>query len=158
MNYKQSVCRVVCGAVVGAVMVMASACSGIKARTNSFATLAEAREAGAISRGWIPDGLPPASHDIRVAYVPDGPQRWGIVNFPQAEAQALETLLAGEMSLRGVECDVPRRIEWWPIVLRGDLDAQRIQETGLRAYRTRQGNLIFVVNWNQGRAYYWHAE
>ena len=50
--------------------------------------------------------------------------------------------------------DIPGRIEWWPVILRGTLDAERIQATGLRAYRARSGGLVFAVNWKQGRAYY----
>ena len=30
--------------------------------------------------------------------------------------------------------------------------------TGLRAYRARDGELLFVVQWNQGRAYYWSLD
>jgi hypothetical protein len=141
--------------VLLASVVVAPGCSGLNAQTNSFATLAEARQAGAIAQGWIPDGLPPGTHDIRLAYVPDGPQRWGIVNFPPAEGDTLKALLADEMSLQGIDCDVPPRIEWWPIVLRGALDEEQIRATGLRAHRARQRNLVFAVNWNQGRAYYW---
>jgi hypothetical protein len=40
-------------------------------------------------------------------------------------------------------------------VLRGDLDAARIAATGLRAYRSKSGDLVFAINWRQGRAYYW---
>jgi hypothetical protein len=41
------------------------------------------------------------------------------------------------------------------VILRGTLDGERIRATQLRAYRAREGNLIFAVNWNQGRAYFW---
>ena len=134
----------------------AAGCSGINSQTNSFATLAEARQAGAVAKGWIPEGLPPGSHDLREAHVPGTADRWGIVNFPDTEAGALRALLqADEIPLAGQRCEIPARIEWWPVALRGQLDAERLAATGLRAYRTKDGALIFAVNWKQGRGYYW---
>jgi len=141
---------------LGFLIALTAACSAINSQTDSYATLAEARQAGAIAQGWIPDGLPPGSHDLREAHLPGSVQRWGIVNFPLAEAGALRALLnADEISLEGQRCEAPGRIEWWPIVLRGNLDHDRIQSTGIRSYRSKDGRLIFAVNWNQGRAYYW---
>lgn len=133
-------------------------CAGINSQTYSFATLDEARRAGAISKGWVPEGLPASSHDIRVAQVPDTSQHWGIINFPRAEEGSLRALLMpDEVSLTGEHCDMPGRIEWWPIVLRGELNGERLAATGIRGYRAKSGDLLFAVNWNQGRAYYWEA-
>jgi hypothetical protein len=139
-----------------AAAVFTGACSGINSQTHSYATLAEARQAGAVGSGRIPDGLPPGTHDIREAYVPGTSQRWGIINFPPSEADTLRALLhSEEFSLKGQRADAPARIEWWPIAFRGQIDAERVAETGIRVYRAQQGDLIFAVNWNQGRAYYW---
>ncbi len=141
-----------------ALVALAAACSGVNSQSNSFATLAEARQAGAIAQGWIPDGLPPSSHDLREAHLPGTRQRWGIVNFQPAEADSLRGLLiAEEISLDGLRTDAPGRIEWWPIVLRGEMNGDRITATGTRGYRSKDGQLFFAVNWNQGRAYYWAA-
>jgi hypothetical protein len=139
-----------------ALAVLAAACSGIKAQTNSFATLDEARQAGAIADGRMPQGLPPASHDIREGHVPGTSQRWGLFEFPNAEEPSLRGLLQREeISVDGQRCEVPARIEWWPLMLRGQLDGGRLATTGIRIYRAREGNLLFAVNWGQGRAYYW---
>jgi hypothetical protein len=124
--------------------------------TSSFATMAEAREAGAPVRGDIPAGVPDGAHDIRTASDLDSGRRWGLFNFEPQDATALRALLnAEEMSLAGVECDIPGRIEWWPVLLRGTVNAEHAKAAGLQAYRTREGTLIVVVNWEQGRAYYW---
>jgi hypothetical protein len=145
--------RRTCLAVGIGVMV---ACSGVRSKTNSFATLAEARQAGAIEQGWVPEGLPPRAHDLREAHLPDSTKRWGLFEYPQSEESALRVLLqTEEISLDGQHCGIPARIEWWPIVLRGDLDGARIAATGIRAYRSKSGDLIFAINWRQGRAYYW---
>lgn len=141
-----------------AIAASAAACSGINSQTHSYATLAEARQAGAVGHGRIPDGLPPGTYDIREAYVPQTSQRWGVINFPPAESDTLRALLQpDEWSLKGQRADAPGRIEWWPIAFRGEIDAERVAQTGIRAYRTRQDGLVFAVNWNQGRAYYWAA-
>nr|MDQ3350019.1 hypothetical protein [Acidobacteriota bacterium] len=42
-------------------------CAGLNSQTYAFATLDEARQAGAIASGWVPEGLPASSHDLRVA-------------------------------------------------------------------------------------------
>jgi hypothetical protein len=138
------------------VLAVASACSGIRSQTNSFASLAEARQAGAITNGWIPDGLPPGSHDIREGHVPGTTQRWGLFEYPQAEETVLRGLLRpDEIPGDGQQCDVPSRIEWWPLVLRGQLDGNRLAATGVRLYLAKDSDLLFAVNWKQGRAYYW---
>ena len=41
-------------AAAAAIAFLAIACSGVTSKTNAFATLAEARQAGAIEQGWIP--------------------------------------------------------------------------------------------------------
>lgn len=142
--------------LAAAAAVVAVACAGINAQTNTYATLTEARDAGAVARGWVPDGLPAGTYEIREAHVPDTPKRWGIFNFPPVEADALKRLLHPEpIRLTGQHARAPTRIEWWPVALRGTIDGDVIARTGLLAYRAKQGDLVFAVNWNQGRAYYW---
>jgi hypothetical protein len=143
-------------AFVALALMLSSSCSGINAQTNSFATLAEARQSGAIANGWIPEGLPPGSHDIREGHVPGTVQRWGILEYPAAQEASLRALLQPEeISLDGERCEVPGRIEWWPVMFRGAIDGNRLASTGIRGYRSKAGNLMFAVNWSQGRAYFW---
>jgi hypothetical protein len=131
-------------------------CRDVDVDTASYATLTEARQAGEIQQGWIPEGLPPGAFELRRAHNLDTNARWGLFNFPPSQASHLKSLLeASEFPLQGQRCNPPRRIEWWPILLRGHLDAERIAATGLKAYRTADSALLFAVNWNQGRAYYW---
>jgi hypothetical protein len=131
-------------------------CSERTVHTATYGTLAEARAAGALERGWVPDVLPEKVYELRAAYAVDGDERWGLFNFHAADSEALRALLQpDEISLAGTAMNIPGRIEWWPVILRGRLDAERIQTTGLRGYRARAGRLVFAVNWSQGRAYYW---
>jgi hypothetical protein len=131
-------------------------CSDLDVVTASYNTLADARAAGAIESGRLPDGLPPGATDLREAFNTDTNARWGLFNFPVAESSYLKAQLGqADIPLAGESCDPPRRIEWWPVLLRGRLDAERIAAAGLQAYRSADGELIVLVNWKQGRAYYW---
>jgi hypothetical protein len=144
--------------IAAGLIAVVVACTGINAQTYSYATLDDARRAGAVEQGWLPDGLPPGAYEIRVAHVPNGPQRWGLFNFPPGEGEVLQRILAPEeVALEGQVVDVPARIEWWPVALRRTLDGEQLTFTGLKGYRTSDGALMVAVNWNQGRAYYWHA-
>ena len=137
-------------------LLASSGCRDSEVITASYATLDEAEKAGAVERGWMPRGLPAGARDIREAHDPDGRRRWALFSFPTAEAEVLKGLLEPtEFPLENQVCDAPARIEWWPVLLRGNLDPERIGATGLRAYRSADRTLLFAVNWNQGRAYYW---
>lgn len=139
-----------------AALALLAGCAGPAVQTMTYASFVEARAAGAVEKGWVPADLPEAAYELRAAYAVDGWQRWGLFNFRQDDAAALRAILdPAEMSLAGTRMEIPNRIEWWPVILRGDLDAERIATTGLRAYRARSGDRVFGVNWNQGRAYYW---
>ena len=142
-------------AVVAAVVfISGAACSGYNVQTATYADMREAK--AAIDSGLIPPGLPQSSYELRAAYVPGGWQRWGIINFPGDGAADLRTLLdPEEISLRGIRVDIPPRVEWWPVQLRQTLDDERVKATGVKAYRSHNGKMIVVVNWPQGRAYYW---
>jgi hypothetical protein len=139
--------------------IPAAACRDLDVVTASYATLAEAEAAGAIERGWVPRGLPPGTHELREAHDLDSNRRWGLFSFPPDQSGALRSLLSpGQIPLAGIRCDIPRRIEWWPVLLRGTLDAEGIRTAGLHAHRDSSGELLFLVNWEQGRAYYWAVD
>ena len=138
------------------VPIVLPACRDLEVVTASYDTIAQAERAGAVSRGWLPQGLPQGTHDIREAHDPDTNRRWGLFSFKAGEEDALKRLLeTTETSLQGQVCDAPGRIEWWPILLRDRLDADAIRATGLQAYRSTDASLLFAVNWKQRRAYYW---
>ena len=139
---------------IAAILLAGAACSGLSVQTATYANMEEAKPA--IDSGLIPPGLPQSSFELRSAYVPDGWQRWGIINFPAEGAADLRALLnPEEMSLTGLRVEIPPRVEWWPVQLRQTLDDERVKATGVKAYRSQNGKMIVVVNWAQGRAYYW---
>ena len=143
--------------LAAAVLLAAAAgCAAERVNTMSYASVREARDAGAVARGWVPAILPDGAYELRAAYEPEGWKRWGILNFHRADADGLRAILdAEEFSLDGTRIDIPGRIEWWPIALRGNLDHESLRATGLQAYRIRDTSFVLAVNWAQGRAYYW---
>jgi hypothetical protein len=125
----------------------------------SYASVADARAQGAIEHGWVPAWVPAGAYELRAAYDTSGWRRWGLLNFNPPDAAALKTALdAQEISFDGLTTDIPARIEWWPVALRGELDQEALASTGLRAYRAREPGIVVLVNWSQGRAYYWRTE
>ena len=140
-----------------AVLVATAGCAA-EVHTMSYASFREARDAGAVARGWVPAMLPEGAYELRAAYEPDGWKRWGILNFRTEDAGAMRQMLdETELSLDGMRIDIPGRIEWWPVGLRGELEHESLRATGLQAYRVKNTGFIVAVNWPQGRAYYWAA-
>ena len=139
-----------------AVLALLIGCSGIDVQIGVYQTLDEARAAGAIDRGWVPQGLPPSATDLREGHLGDG-RRWGVFAFDSAHGDTLKNLLGPEITTGPVECEAPGRLEWWPRILRSPIDLERVRSTGLHVYDSRDGRLRFAVNWSQGRAYYWRG-
>ncbi len=149
-------------AVRAAVTLMLSAlapvaCGNADLVTGTYATLAEARQAGAIERGWIPALVPAGAHDLREAHDLDSNRRWGLFGFAETDEPALRAAIRPEViSLDGHTCDIARRIEWWPVMLRGRLRDDQIREAALSTYYAREPqDVVVAVNWKQRRAYYW---
>jgi hypothetical protein len=133
-----------------------SGCRDVNVITGTYQTLQEAEAAGAVSNGFLPQGLPPGAHDIREAHDPGTPRHWVLFAFPIEERDHLMALFQPEeISVGGMYVEVPGRLEWWPVLLRKRLDADKIRATGLQTYRSRAGGELWAINWKQGRAYMW---
>jgi hypothetical protein len=144
------------GRWVPLVLFAVLACAGVRVTTDTYATLDEARQAGAVQHAWLPEGLPPGTNEIRVAHLGDGRQ-WGLFSFPAAESASLRALLGDELTRDVPPCDPPGRLEWWPRLLRSRIDPDAARATGLQLYATKSGRISFAINWNQGRAYFWRG-
>jgi hypothetical protein len=132
-------------------------CAYSDAVTNAYATKVEAEQAGAVDRGWVPRALPRSARDLREAHSGAAHRIWGLFSFSPDDADALRALVQPEeISAGGLKPDAPARIEWWPLLLRSTVDGEQVKAAGLQAYRARSDGLIFVINWKQGRAYYWN--
>jgi hypothetical protein len=140
--------------IIPSLILFATCSAGVDTTTGVYATVAEARAAGAIERGWVPEGLPASATDLREAHR-GARQQWGLFAFPPADAEAVRALIGSEITTTPPDCDPPGRIEWWPRILRSPMNLAQLQSTGLRVYRSRDDRLTYAVNWQQGRAFYW---
>lgn len=151
-----SVSRVLASVVAIVGLAAVPACRDVNVITGTYQTLKEAEAAGAVSAGYLPQGLPPSAHDIREAHDPGTTRHWLLFAFPVEEQDRLLALVqADEASVAGMYVEVPGRLEWWPVLLRKRLDADKIRATGLQTYRSRDGQALWAINWKQGRAYMW---
>jgi hypothetical protein len=129
-----------------------SACDDLRVKVVVFNTLEDAKAGGAIAAGWVPEGLPAGVTELRAAYLPDG-RHWGVFMFPRSGDAAIRSIAAEEITTGTLRCDPPGRLEWWPSLVQSPVDVATVQGTGFRLYRG--GGRTYVINWGQGRAYYW---
>jgi hypothetical protein len=134
----------------------AAGCADLRVKEEIFSNVAEARQAGAIAAGRVPEGVPESASDLREGYLPDG-QHWGVFAFASSDIPAMRALLGPEITSGTLSCDPPGRLEWWPRLLHSPIDVDRVRSTGFRLYRQPAANLIYAVNWGQGRTYYWRG-
>lgn len=134
------------------VMVL-TACSDLRVKVDVFDTVEEARAAGAVAAGWVPETLPKSASDLREGHLPDG-RYWGVFTFPRGDQAAVQGLVGSEITSGTLTCDPPGRLEWWPRIVQSPVSVEQVRATGFRVYRGGDGR-TYVVNWGQGRAYYW---
>jgi hypothetical protein len=135
-------------------LVILTACSGLSVKIGVYQTLDEARSAGAIGSGWVPEGLPASANDLREGHMPNGPQHWGAFSFKSEDAAAVRALLGNEITSGTLTCDPPGRLEFWPRLLLSPVDVERVKTTGFRLYQG-SGGRTYAINWGQARVYYW---
>lgn len=142
-------------AVVAALAIAVAGCESLRVQEGIYANLTEAQAAGAITHGWVPQGLPSSAADLREGHMPDG-RHWGEFTFAVADGTAVRALLTSEITAGSLECSPPGRLEWWPEILRTPIDIDRVHTTDYRLYRSHDES-VFAINWKTGRAYYWRA-
>ena len=111
-----------------------SSCSDLRVKVGVFETLDEARAAGVIAAGWVPEGLPRAVNDLREGHLPDG-RHWGVFAFPAADEPAIRALLGQEITTGTLTCDPPGRLEWWPRIVQSPVNVEQVRATGFKIYR-----------------------
>ena len=155
---RRSVTRSACAAVavVVALAIAAAACESLRVQEGIYANLSEARDAGALAHGWVPQGLPASTADLREGHMPDG-RHWGEFSFDVADGTIVRALLASEITAGPLACNPPGRLEWWPRILRTPIDVDRVHTTDFHLYRSHDDGSVFAINWKTGRAYYWKA-
>jgi hypothetical protein len=92
------------------VLAVAFSLGACDVATDHYATLVDARADSLFQRGWLPDILPPSSHDIRTSNDLDLNTSSGQFHFKPQEfpqfAASLQPYTSRRSSLAGVEDDV----------------------------------------------------
>ena len=135
--------------------LLLAGCGDYRVKIGVYANLDEARKAGALAAGWVPEGLASGTSDLREGHLPDG-RHWGVFTFAGADEVPVRALLGTEITSGTLECEPPGRLEFWPRVLQGPVDVDRVRSTGFKLYNGRDSR-TYAINWGQGRAYYWRG-
>ena len=131
-----------------------------------YPSIAEAAKDGAITRGWIPDDLlPGSSRAIHEAHDLSPSTEWCAFDFAPADAQNLRKNLKNVDVLPPSIRRVPNpHMSWWPSMLKGNLDRERIHREGFDLYLVeRPANsvmtevLLFAIDWSKGRGFFYSA-
>jgi hypothetical protein len=101
-----------------------------------YASLADVRKAEASHQSWIPDDLLPASsRSIHVVGELSPSKEWCAFEFLPTDSQ---NLLKNLKSLDALPPPVKHvrspRVSWWPSVLEGNLDMEKIHNAGFQLF------------------------
>src|SRR5579864_4193855 len=104
-------------------------------RESFYPSLADAKKDGALDRGWIPDFLPESSHAIHEVHDISPSTTWCAFEFTPTDSQGLRKSLKSVDSLAPSVKRVPSpRQSWWPALLQGSLDTEKIHKAGFELY------------------------
>ena len=129
-----------------------------------YPTLADADKDGAITHGWVPgDLLPSNSRSIRVAGDLSPSMEWCAFEFPPSDADTLRKNLGSNDVLPPSVTRIPSPgVSWWPSVLKGNLDVDKIHKAGFQirvvqrpATSVTTDVLLFAIDWAKGRAFFY---
>jgi hypothetical protein len=149
---------------VGLISVLL-ACGGDR-RESFYPSLAEADKDGAITRGWIPDDLlPGSSRTIHEVHEISPSTEWCAFEFLPTDSQRLRKNLKNVDVLPPSVKRVPSPgVPWWPAVLKGNLNVEKIHGAGFELYVVEKPDtsvtteiLLFAVDWSKGHGFFYRA-
>ena len=128
-----------------------------------YSTLADAAKAGESDRGWIPDYLPKTSRAIHLAEQDSPSKEWCGFEFLPTDSQSLrETLKSVDVLPQAVRRVPSPGVPWWPSMLKGNLDAEKIHKEGFELYIVESPADsvstwvdLFAIDWSKGRGFFY---
>jgi hypothetical protein len=121
-----------------------------------YATMAEARSAGAIDRGWVPSFLPESTTSILESHNIDTNETWGTFRFSPTEAMALRGSLV-ETELTAQRLRRPAGIPHWPAVLEGQIARDSLRQAGLELFKASSQDLFVALDSKAGVGFFWRG-
>jgi hypothetical protein len=140
------------------------ACGGDR-REYFYQTLGDADKAGEITRGWIPDDLmPTSSRAIHLVEELSPSREWCAFEFlPTDSEKLLQNLKSVDALPSPVNHIRSPQVSWWPSVLKGNLDVEKIHKAGFQLYiverpanSVQMGIYLFALDSSKGHVFlYW---
>jgi hypothetical protein len=130
-----------------------------------YPSLAEADKDGAITRGWIPhEFLPRSSTSIHEVHYLSPSTEWCAFEFAPMDLQTLLT------NLKPVDVPPTRvshvpspGVSWWPSVLVGNLEIEKVHKAGLDLYFVERPATsvttavwLFAIDRSRGRGFFYY--
>src|SRR2546427_3277989 len=129
-----------------------------------YSSLADADKDGAITRGWIPnDLLPGSSREIHEVHDISPSTEWCAFEFLPTDSQRLLKNLKSVDALPPPVKHIPSpHVSWWPSVLKGNLEVEKIRKAGFQLYVVERPEtsvtteiLLFAIAWPEGRGFFY---
>ena len=149
---------------VGLTSILIAGCGD--RRESFYPSLADASKDGAITRGWIPDDLlPGSSRAIHEVHELSPSTEWCAFEFSPTDSLGLKTNLKSVDALPPPVRRVPSPgVSWWPAVLKGNLDIEKIHRAGFELYVIEKPAtsvttdiLLFAIDWPKGHAFFYRT-
>lgn len=143
-------------------IVLCAGCRNSHDTDAFYTSRTEAEKSGEFDRGWLPDFMPESSHAIHIAYDLSPSKVWCAFEFSPADSEKLINNLQRIDRLTVWTSRVPSpQVKWWPQLLAGKLDMQKIERSGLMLYSTSRPlsqveneKLLFAIDQN-GRGFFY---
>lgn len=130
-----------------------------------YSSLADVRKAEASAQSWIPDDiLPASSRTIHVVGELSPSKEWCAFEFLPTDSQSLlKNLKSVDALPTAVKHIRNPHVSWWPSVLEGNLDAEKIHKAGFQLFVVERpansvdmGIYLFALDWSKGHGFfYW---
>ena len=135
-------------------------------RESFYPSLADADKAEASAPSWIPDDLlPGSSRAIHEVHEISPSTEWCAFEFLPTDSQGLRKNLKSVDALPPSVRHVPGPgVSWWPAVLKGNLDVEKIHKAGVELYvveipatSVTTDVLLFAIDGVKGRGFFYRT-
>ena len=133
-------------------------------RESFYPSLADADKAEASARSWIPnDLLPGSSRAIHEVHEISPSTEWCAFEFLPTNSQGLRKNLKSVDALPLSVRHVPSPgVSWWPAMLKGNLDVEKIRRAGFDLYVVERPAtsvtteiFLFAIDWSKGHGFFY---
>jgi len=131
-----------------------------------YASLSDAQKAQDGPRSWVRDDLlPVSSRNIHIDGELSPSGEWCAFEFAPADSDSLRRKLQPIVMLPPpVQRVRSPDMDWWPVVLKGNLDVDKIHKVGFELYLVEEPAnsvntfiLLFAIDWQKRRGFFFET-